>query len=121
MKTLRLLALAVAQFVEAGGVKLLVQWLRESIAESRQRQQEYEYQKRARALATGDVDAIESDIERLLSEARASDDNRPKENSSGRYQESDSDSHNVTMDGSNATVEALQREISLIVDYHGSK
>ena len=68
MKTLRLLALAVAQFVEAGGVKLLVQWLRESIAESRQRQQEYEYQKRARALATGDVDAIETDIERLLSQ-----------------------------------------------------
>jgi len=121
VRTLRLVALAVAQFVEAGGVKLVVQWLRESIAESRQRQQEYEYQNRARTLATGDVDAVESDISRLLSQARTGNDNRPEKDSDGRYQESDSNSHNVTMDGSNATVEALQKQIDFLLNHYGSK
>ena len=125
MKTLKLLfkALAVAfgQFVEAGGVILVVELLRNRIRESRFRQDEYERNQQAKALASGNLDALESDIERVLSHTDSTSNSRSTKDSQRGHTSGDSNSNNVTVDGSNASIEALQREISLLLNHHGSK
>ena len=112
---LKALAALMEQFVDANGVGLLVDLWRQRMSESAAKQRLAEEQAVASALARGDLAAIESNAERLLSEARQANDRRRETGDQRGPGSRDGDGQPEPLGRDDASAESLQREIDQLI------
>ena len=115
LRVLSALAALIEEFVAAGGVEVLVgAWrARRESAEARARLDEE--RRLASALARGDMDTVESVAHKLLVAAQRSNSDRGASRSVNRSGFWNGDDHDEFVDGNDADVETMQREIDALI------
>ena len=115
LRVLAALAVLVEQFVEDGGVGIVLDAWRARRDESKARSSLDDERRVASALARGDLATVESNAERLLSEAREANDRRREASDQRRPRSRDSDGQPEPLGRDDASAESMQREIDQLI------